>query len=82
MGGPVLDTAGRVLGLAIPAPADSAKHLPQGMALAAGSAPLAALLQGAGIVTPAPVQGATALSPDALNTAALGMTVQVACWDE
>ncbi|MEY4304931.1 MAG: hypothetical protein RIT52_1106, partial [Pseudomonadota bacterium] len=55
---------------------------PQGMALAAGSAPLAALLQSAGIVTPAPVQGAAALSPDALNTAALGMTVQVACWDE
>ena len=83
MGGPVLDTAGRVLGLAIPVPADSAKHLPQGMALAAGSAPLAALLQGAGIVTPAPVQGSSAaLSPDALNTAALGMTVQVACWDE
>ncbi len=82
MGGPVLDTAGHVLGLAIPAPAGSAKHLPQGMALAAGSAPLAALLQGAGIVASAPAQGSAALSPDALNTAALGMTVQVACWEE
>lgn len=82
MGGPVLDTAGHVLGLAIPAPAGSAKHLPQGMALAAGSAPLAALLQGAGIVASVPAQGSAALSPDALNTAALGMTVQVACWEE
>lgn len=83
MGGPVLDTAGHVLGLAIPAPTNSAKQLPHGMALAAGTAPLAALLQGAGI-TPATsvTQTTTALSPDALNTAALGMTVQVACWEE
>ncbi len=82
MGGPVLDTAGHVLGLAIPTPSGSAKHLPQGMALAAASAPLAALLQGAGIATTAPAQGSAPLSPDALNTAALGMTVQVACWQE
>jgi len=83
MGGPVLDTAGRVLGLAIPAPTNSAKHLPAGMALAAGAAPLAELLQSAGITTaPAATQTTAALSPDALNNAALGMTVQVACWED
>lgn len=81
MGGPVLDAAGNVLGLAIPAPEGSAKHLPQGMALAVGSAPLAALLQGAGVVTAASPLNTAALSPDALNAAALGMTVQVACWE-
>lgn len=80
MGGPVLDASGAVIGVLIPALAGAAKQLPEGMALAADAATLGALMQGAGIVAPAGVQGGAALSPDALNAAALGMTVQVSCW--
>ncbi|TXH98314.1 MAG: peptidoglycan-binding protein [Pseudorhodobacter sp.] len=82
MGGPVLDAAGNLIGLALPQPEDAAKALPQGMALAASSAPLAAMLQGAGIALPTAAAKSGALSPDALNAAALGMTVQVACWQD
>ncbi|NEY90672.1 peptidoglycan-binding protein [Tabrizicola oligotrophica] len=81
MGGPVLDGAGKVLGIAVPVPEGSARLLPQGMALAADGGRLATLLQGAGIVAATPVAETAALSPDALNAAALGMTVQVACWE-
>lgn len=83
MGGPVLDRAGAVLGVLIPVPTGSAKQLPQGMALAADAATLAALLQRAG-VTPDAGTGAAAapLSPDAMNALALGMTAQVSCWTE
>lgn len=81
IGGPVLDASGGVIGVLIPAPDGAAKQLPQGMALAADAAMLAALMQGAGIVAPATdVQAGASLSPDALNAAALGMTVQVSCW--
>lgn len=79
MGGPVLDAAGGVVGLAIPVPEGSAKVLPEGMALAADAAALAGVMRGAG-VTAASATGSAALSPDALNAAALGMTVQVSCW--
>lgn len=82
MGGPVLDATGQVLGVAVPQAADAARQLPDGMALAAGAAPLAAMMQGAGVVGAKPAPSTAALSPDALNAAALGMTVQVACWEE
>lgn len=81
MGGPVLDGAGQVLGVAIPVPGDAAKQLPDGMALAAGAAALAGLLQSAGVTSAASAGTGAALAPDALNAAALGMTVQVACWE-
>jgi S1-C subfamily serine protease len=38
MGGPVLDSAGGVLGVLIPVPADAGRQLPEGMALAADAA--------------------------------------------
>ena len=89
MGGPVLDAAGNMLGLATTAPQGSARQLPPGMALVAGSEAVAALMQGAGIggATGGATGGANgadtpALSPDALNAAAFGMTVQVACWED
>ena len=81
MGGPVLDAAGGVIGVLIPPQEGTAKQLPQGMALAADAATLGALLQGAGLgAGTADPQTGTSLSPDALNAAALGMTVQVSCW--
>lgn len=81
MGGPVIDPSGGVIGVVIPAPADAARQLPEGMALAADAAALAALAQGAGLtLTGGPAVSGAPLAPDALNTAALGMTVQVSCW--
>jgi peptidoglycan hydrolase-like protein with peptidoglycan-binding domain len=83
MGGPVLDSAGGVLGVLIPVPADAGRQLPEGMALAADAASLGALVQGAGLVmTAGPAASGTPATPDALNAAALGMTVQVSCWAE
>ena len=83
MGGPVIDRAGGVIGVLIPTPADAARQLPEGMALAADAAALSALAQGAGLaVTGGPAESGAALTPDALNAAALGMTVQVSCWGE
>ena len=83
MGGPVLDSAGGVLGVLIPVPADAVRQLPEGMALAADAASLGALVQGAGLVmTAGPATSGTPATPDALNAAALGMTVQVSCWAE
>ena len=81
MGGPVLDMAGSVVGIVLPAASGAAKVLPQGAAQAADAASLSTLLQGAGLVT-ATNGGATAISPDALNAAAEGMTVQVSCWED
>ena len=83
MGGPVLDSAGGVLGVLIPVPADAGRQLPEGMALAADAASLGALVQGAGLVmTAGPAASGAPATPDALNAAALGMTVQVSCWAE
>ena len=83
MGGPVLDSAGGVLGVLIPVPADAGRQLPEGMALAADAASLGALVQSAGLVmTAGPAASGTPATPDALNAAALGMTVQVSCWAE
>lgn len=83
MGGPVLDSAGGVLGVLIPVPADAGRQLPEGMALAADAASLGALVQGAGLVmTAGPAASGTPATPDALNAAALGMTVLVSCWAE
>jgi S1-C subfamily serine protease len=83
MGGPVLDSGGGVLGVLIPVPADAGRQLPEGMALAADAASLGALVKGAGLVmTAGPAESGTPATPDALNAAALGMTVQVSCWAE
>ena len=83
MGGPVLDGAGGVIGVLVPVPANAGRQLPEGMALAADAASLGALVQGAGLaIAGGPAESGTPLSPDALNAAALGMTVQVSCWAE
>lgn len=88
MGGPVLDAAGMVIGVLTPEPEGAARKLPEGMALAADSAALGALLLMAGITGPAAGvdtagnAAGTPLSPDAMNSAALGMTVHVSCWME
>lgn len=78
-GGPVLDAAGAVMGLLLPAPTGD-KLLPKGVALATDAASLATTLQAAGILA-AQATATAAATPDALNRQALGMTVLVSCWE-
>ena len=78
-GGPVLDATGAVLGMVLPA-ATGARKLPDGVAFAANSATIAALLNGANITPITAIPGG-AISPDALSAMGLGMTVLVSCWE-
>jgi len=77
-GGPVLDAAGAVIGLLLPA-ATGPRKLPDGVAFATGAEALAQVLTGAGVPLTAP--GTGSLTPDLLSKQALGMTVLVSCWD-
>ncbi len=79
-GGPVVDQSGSVIGMALPAVGDGARLLPDGVGFAASGAAITAVLTQAGITTRASTQTAIA-TPDALNAAALGMTVLVSCWE-
>jgi peptidoglycan hydrolase-like protein with peptidoglycan-binding domain len=81
LGGPVFDKAGAVIGMALPAP-DAAKVLPKGVALAADTTVLGALMQSAGLAAAAADPGAALPSPNAMDAAATGMTVLVTCWAE
>ncbi len=78
-GGPVVDQTGAVIGMALPTAVDGAKLLPDGVGFAASAATISALLTKAGF-TPGTGAQSAAASPDALNKAALGMTVLVSCW--
>lgn len=77
-GGPVLDTRGALIGMILGAELGG-KTMPQGTTLALDMAALAPLLATAGI-SPASAPPPDSPSADALNAAAMGMTVQVACW--
>jgi len=79
-GGPVVDQSGSVIGMALPAAVDGAKLLPDGVAFAASATAIAAVLAKAGVMTTPATQTGVA-TPDALNAAALGMTVLVSCWE-
>lgn len=76
IGGPVLDETGALLGMMAAAPKDQV--LPEGVSLALSSGVLAQVLADNGISGPT-VQ-TVALTTDALNAAAMGMTTQIACW--
>ncbi len=80
VGGPVLDGTGALVGM-VQGGDLGGKTLPQGTALALDVASLAALIaQAGGAATVADAAASQPLTPDALNAAAMGMTVQVACW--
>ena len=79
-GGPVVDQTGAVIGMALPAMVNGAKLLPDGVAFSASAATIMATLTKAGVVPSTSSQTAIA-TPDALNAAALGMTVLVSCWE-
>jgi peptidoglycan hydrolase-like protein with peptidoglycan-binding domain len=78
-GGPVLDSTGAVIGMLLAKPPGD-KVLPQGVAFAVDAATISAALGLSGVVPTTSNQTAPA-TPDALNAAALGMTVLVSCWD-
>ena len=77
-GGPVLDTAGNVIGMVLPTQT-GARQLPDGVTFAAGAEVLQAFLASAGVAVP--VSATETLAPRALSDRALGMTVLVSCWD-
>lgn len=79
-GGPVFDATGAVIGLLQPAGTGD-KVLPQGVAMASDAASLTAALSAVGIA-PATGSATTPATPDALNAAAMAMTVLVSCWAE
>lgn len=79
LGGPVLNDKGALLGMIFGTEVGG-KSLPAGISLARDMASLAPLLAQAGVAASPSDVAAAALSPDALNAAAMGMTVQVACW--
>lgn len=79
-GGPVVDQTGAVIGMALPAGKDGAKLLPDGVGFATSGEAIIATLSKAGIVTSSVIRTAPA-TPDALNAAALDMTVLVSCWE-
>lgn len=78
-GGPVLDEAGRVLGLLLPRDNGSARSLPEDVNMTADSAALLAFLDGAGINVRTDAEAAPLAAFD-LERTARDMTVQVNCW--
>jgi peptidoglycan hydrolase-like protein with peptidoglycan-binding domain len=79
-GGPVLDSAGTVLGMLLPESADAPRKLPKGVGFAASAQSLGAFLTKAGI-PPVSSERSGALAPEDLNRLAEGMTVLVSCWE-
>ncbi len=78
-GGPVLDDAGGVVGMLLPA-SKSARKLPDGVGFAAGAGAIAKLLEAAGLSIGAATDTAR-MTPDGLSRRAAGMTVLVSCWE-
>lgn len=78
-GGPVLDSAGGVAGMLMPAPADG-QMLPADVGLVVKGAALADFLAANGI-TPQPAGTTGALSPYDLSALAANVTVLVSCWN-
>jgi hypothetical protein len=76
----VVDGAGAVVGMLLPAAADAGRDLPAGVAFAASSASVAAFLKGAGL-TIREAERTEALPPSDLSDLARGMTVLVSCWE-
>ncbi len=79
-GGPVLDPAGNVAGVLMPAPEDTTRQLPPGVRFAVKAGAAQAFLSEQGIDAVAE-PGAPALAPPDLTQAAMAMTVLVSCWN-
>lgn len=79
-GGPVFDATGSVLGMLLPKAAGDGRVLPEGVAFAASSGAIAAVLAERGLA-PRPSSRAGAMAAEDLTRHALGMTVLVSCWE-
>ena len=79
-GGPVLDEAGGVVGMLLPADATSGQQLPQDVRFALQARMIAPLLDEAGVTTPLST-GTARMAPEDLTERAAAMTVLVSCWD-
>ena len=78
-GGPVIDSAGAVVGMLLPRAQNAARKLPAEVAFALSSSSLQTLLQDEGITASAANTNG-ALAPEDLENLAAGMTVLVSCW--
>lgn len=79
-GGPVLDTAGGVLGMLLPRADDQTQTLPDEVQFAADNTAIASFLaeQGISLVDPAPTDP---LAPEDIALIGADMTVLVECWN-
>ncbi|WP_245624941.1 serine protease [Jannaschia seosinensis] len=80
VGGPVLDDAGRVVGMLLPAQNGDDRILPDDVAFAAKPEDLRAVLATAGVEETA-AAGDAALSPEELAAQAAAITVLIGCWN-
>jgi S1-C subfamily serine protease/peptidoglycan hydrolase-like protein with peptidoglycan-binding domain len=78
-GGPVLDSAGSVLGVLLPRVSGTGKQLPENVQFAAKAEAIATRLDAAGVSVARNSAGA-ALPSESLTTLAGDMTVLVSCW--
>lgn len=79
-GGPVLDSAGALVGMLLPRTDAGGRVLPEGVAFALASDRIAARLAEAGVTMPEATRNG-ALSPEELTLKATRMTVLVSCWE-
>ena len=80
VGGPVLDAAGRVAGMLLPAPVEGDRALPDDVAFALKSTRLAAILSDAPDLS-SPAGAAAPLAAEDLAARAAELTVRVDCWE-
>lgn len=78
-GGPVLDSAGTVIGMLLPRDDSGSRKLPTSVSYALQAATLGPRLTDAGLAPTASARTG-ALAPEDLNRLAEGMTVLVSCW--
>ena len=78
-GGPVLDSAGGLLGMLLPT-VESTRTLPEDVRFVSGGAAIQAALSNAG-VSGSDTEVTATLDPVDLGNAARDMTVLVSCWD-
>ncbi len=80
VGGPVFDTSGAVIGMLLPRATGGAQILPADLTLAVQSTAMAPALAEKGFAPTASQRSGTLATED-LSLLALGMTVQVSCWN-
>lgn len=79
-GGPVLDSAGSVIGMLLPREEKDGRLLPPDVAFAANGAALSAALTGAGLVAATAAENGSLAAED-IAARGRGMAVLVSCWE-